>query len=491
MSNKQARTSQRTTRSIGTQTTTVGIHGDSNYDTLTKNSIGLKSVPFSSTPTTSTGRNLRRNSSNTTTNSNDSSVEVPKDNMPNLTEIRKSHLHGKSTLSNLTDNNSKSKSHVNSRLASNLDQDQSSNSKMPREKLIRFYIDENEDETDNESAMAQPNPSQHTNDPVLLGTRLHESNTSRPAHTRESILSKRKHLSLSVGGKTRTSQRVSDKAKTRSLNRLNEIILNFEDPQENQHISSQPTTSARNEEEEEEAEAEAVAHNNSKRKRGKSSLIITKRNKNSKQNRQELSPPAADHQTREDYNHFDYQEHAPSPTQANHEETNLRNPNNLNDNSIFTNEHDSIEYMNVDLVEPGIPSSQRRLIKRPASQRAQRRIMNIRQMIDELDASIRNLREFDHLTSNVRRSERLRLKHLKRQMIARMDLNDQLRREEDARDEYEREIVPKRSKKSQPINSQFITLRRNNEGYSGQQKKVKAQRGAQKNRKKALPRMVE
>jgi hypothetical protein len=405
--------------------------------------------------------------------------------MPNLTDIRKSHLHGKSTLSNITYNNSKSKSHVNSRLASNLDQNQSSNSKMPRDKLIRFYIDENEDETEesNNESMAQPNPSQHTNDPVLLGTRLNESNTSRPAHT---ILSKRKHLSLSVGGKTRKSNRISDKVKTRSLNRLNEINLNFEDPQEDQQISTQPTTSARQHEEE---EVEAVAHKSSKRKYGKSSLVITKRNKNSNQNRQELSP-TADNQTREDYSHFDYQEHAPSPPQGTHEETHPRIPNNMNDNSIFTSEHDSMQYMNL---EPSIPSSQRQPIKRPASQRAERRIVNIRQTIDDLDANIRNLREFDHLTSNVRRSERLRLKHLKRLMRARMDSIDQLRREEDAREEYEREHAPKKSKKSQPpmANSQFITLRRNNEGFSEQQQRVKAQRGAQKKNKKALPRMVE
>ena len=73
---------------------------------------------------------------------------------------------------------------------------------------------------------------------------------------------------------------------------------------------------------------------------------------------------------------------------------------------------------------------------------------------------------------------------------ARNDLIDQLRRDEEAREEYQHVNIAKKSKKSQPIkiNSQFVTLRPNNEGFSAQQTRANVQR---KSKKGNLLRMIE
>jgi len=491
---------QNRTKSVGTQTSTVGVHGDSNYDTLNKSRVGSKSVPFSSTPTTSAGQNMRRKSSNSTSDSNDSSVEMPKDLVSNVTDIRKSNIHGKSSMSNLTENNSKSRSHVNTRFTSNMDQSSQdkqleSVSKMPREKMIRFYIDDNEDENETGSEeMIHPNPSQ--NIATTEETRSNESDTNATsANTKEAILLRREKLSLGVGSKTNRSPRVSKKPRTRSLNRIDDIILASEDDHDSHgmDVDVQPTTS-----QEAATIAEDGAQSPSKKKRGKSTLLIKKINKNTQPSHQDTDQHQQPNVYDDDLDHFhhldlDHQDHhdqqniTPHPSQ---DETYLLHGINLNNNSLYSNEHDSLQHQDSGLVRPRNQRTHQKVIKKLAYRQAQRRIDNMRQLVDEYDEEIRNLNEYDHLTSNVRRSERLRLKRLRILTSARDDLIDQLRRIEEEREEYEQYNVTKKSKKSQSIkvNNQFVTLRQNNEGYSDQQTRVKAQR---KSKKGNLLRMIE
>jgi hypothetical protein len=475
-------------RSIGTQTSRVGIYGDgdSNYDTLNTNPNGLKSAPFSSTPTiSSTGRILRKSANSISHSTNDSSIEIPKEHMPNVTDIRKSHLHGKSSLSNISENNSKSKSHVNTRLASMSNQDSqdrqtvSSNSKNSRTKLIRFYIDDNQDEEEENRSDQIIQPSQSTAGPaVSMGERLNETDMSMPVRNeKEAIVSKRKLLSLSVDAKKNKSPRMPTRAKTRSLNGSAEITLNTQD-HDIMQVSMHPTTSANVAAE----EAAAASRNKSKGKRGKSSsLVVTHLNEIPHSSQ----PDAHDHRTQEGYHYFDNQDQAVNQHRSNEsqEETFHIATVNMDEISILIEDQVSIQHMDSGLVQPRVQPAKRKSVKRPASERAQGKIENIRQSIGEFEVYIRELSEFDHERSNVRRSERLRLKRLRRLMIARANLINQLRNEENAREEYERKNAAKKAKKSQPlkVNTKFVTLRRNNEGYSGQKRKVKAQRKSKQN----------
>jgi len=355
----------------------------------------------------------------------------------------------------------------------------STNSKKPREKLIRFYIDDSQDEEEENRSDQIIQPSQNTAQPAgSMGDRLNETDTSMPIRNEKAAIeSKGKLLSMSVGGKKNKSPRMPKRAKTHSLNGSNEIILNNQDHDVRQ-VSVLPTTSA-NVAAAEEA-AETSARNKTKGKRGKSSSIVVTQLSNVPNSSQ---PDAYNHQSQEGYHYFDNQDHAVDQhtgqrSSASQEETFHIATANMNEISIFTEDQASIKHMDSGLVQPRIQPAKRKPVKRPASQRAQGRIENIRQSIGEFEEDIRELGEFDQERSNVRRSERLRLKRLSRLIVARENLINQLRHEEDARDEYERKNAAKKAKKSQPlkVNAKFVTLRRNNEGYSGQKKKVKTQR---------------
>ena len=455
-------------RSVGTQT--VGLNGDSNYDTLNKSRTVSKSAPFSSTPTTSTGRNLRRKSPNTTSRSNNSSVEIPKELMPNVTEIGKSNLHGKSSMSNVTENNSKTRSQVNTRFMSKNDQNSqdeqhlSSGSKQRGKKMARFYIDDNEDENDSDDMM-QPNPSENM--------ASQESGLDKSKSPKEAILSRRKNLSMSAGRKTKKSEPALKIPRTRSLNRTNDLITDDEDDL----MDVQPTTS--------QAAAEVSktkAKSASKGKRGKSSIVISKLNK--------IPQASQQHELHDDidnFHHLDLDQQNTSPDSI-HDETYLIHANNLNNNSLYSDDHNSIQHQDSGLVR--LKADRRKAIRKVASKQAQRRLGDIKQLVDEYGAEIRSLSQFNQSTSNVRRSSRLRMKRLTRLTNARNDLIDQLRRDEEAREEYQHVNIAKKSKKSQPIkiNSQFVTLRPNNEGFSAQQTRANVQR---KSKKGNLLRMIE
>ena len=126
--------------------------------------------------------------------------------------------------------------------------------------------------------------------------------------------------------------------------------------------------------------------------------------------------------------------------------------------------------------------------KRRASQKAtQRRSMKMT-LVEEYDAEIRELRNYDPAVSNRRRSMRLLTKRLNRLTAAKNDLINELKRESQLRDVDQ--VAPKRSKQSQhlKVKMNFVTLRPHNEGFSEQQRRIKKNR---KSRTTITARMVE
>ena len=459
--NRSLSIERRRTRSVATQTARIGIQGDtSNYDTLNKYAAtSMKTPAFASTPTTSSGRVLSQKPTNTTDgDTNDSSIEMPKEIMPNRADLKQSHLHGKSSmLTNQTEINTNSKSRINSHLSLKSHSRTASTSKHARlievavknktpppplgPNKFRFYIDDNKDDliTDDDSVDANEfvlNTSKQHNTPMPVAsrTRLNESVSFR-TRSRES-LTRMKNNSLSVGVK-KTKPALNKKV-SRSLSGLNEVILD--------NNMLQPTTSAN-------------ASGPSKNKK-KSSIRISKIN--------QIQPQPFDTHVEEEF--------LPPHLATNRDETYVLPSNNLN-HSVYDAEstQHSLQHQDSGLV-PQI-KHRRAAIKRLASQRAVYRRNHLIQLLRDFDAEINALRNFNHATSTVRRSERLRMKRLRKLLVARGNLVVELNSEQDARGDYERENAPKRGKNSsiQPpiaqITMKFVTLRPSNEGYSKQKVK--------------------
>ena len=407
---------RRSSRSVGTQT------NESNYNTLHSNAVAVNSSPaFASTPTTN--RNARRALHvSDTTEESQHSIEVPKEIASNFTQIGHTNANnmGRSSISNLTEMATNSKSQLHSNAASGANSKSSRSKKlMPQKKHPQFYLTDNsteEEEADlaaEEAVAVEPQQIQ----PSQTAARLDETFVSRKRARGNS--SRKGNLSMNAHVKESQTKKLMSK----SLSKSHKTVFQQADP-----VPGVPTTSA---------------NANQPNPKRKSSISITKRSQV-----QQNEMPEANQTVRGPLVLI------PEPIAEDMEEIYEH----LNENSIFTTDEHSIQHRSSRRRE----ESQLRVPqKRKASKKAVERRSIKMALVREFEAEIAELSQFNHETSTRRRSERLRLKRLRKCIAAKYALIQELQRQAQLIDFDMNSLngTPKRSKKTTISN--IINSKRN------------------------------